>query len=361
MSNSHESTAPHVVVCGAGAIGAATAFNLCEQGARVSIVEEGEVAGAASGKSGGFLASDWCDGTPLAQLARTSYALHEQLAGRFGDLYDYRKVRTYAVASGNSRSVESGEVGWLGEGFRVRGLLGDEETTAQVHPRKFTQTLINAACKKGARSIQGRVEAVKSNQGRIERVSVDGSELKCDAVVIALGPWSSGALLGLPLPQVYGLKGHSITVTPALELPAQALFVEDMMLGDSYTAPEVVARPDGSVYLCGISEQLEVPAAAEEVKPREDAIEELGGFARSLSPDLSESLINSPAACFRPVYPDGLPRMGPVANCDGAYLASGHSCWGILNAPASGAAMAELILKGRAETVDLRPFDPRRS
>ena len=56
----------------------------------------------------------------------------------------------------------------------------------------------------------------------------------------------------------------------------------------------------------------------------------------------------------------GLPRMGPVANCDGAYLASGHSCWGILNAPASGAAMAELILKGRAETVDLRPFDPRR-
>ena len=199
---------------------------------------------------------------------------------------------------------------------------------------------------------------------RIERSiawSVSGSELECDAVVVALGPWSSSSLLGLPLPWVYGLKGHSISVTPSSDLPAQALFVEEMLLGGSWTAPEVVPRPDGSVYLCGISEQLEVPATAGEVVPREDAVESLGNFARSLSPDLAESSINSAAACFRPVYRDGLPRMGAVGDVSGAYLASGHSCWGILNAPASGVALAELVLTGSAETVDLRPFDPRRS
>ena len=45
---------------------------------------------------------------------------------------------------------------------------------------------------------------------------------------------------------------------------------------------------------------------------------------------------------------------------EGAYVATGHSVWGILNAPATGEAMAELIVEGRARTVDLAPFDPAR-
>ena len=39
---------------------------------------------------------------------------------------------------------------------------------------------------------------------------------------------------------------------------------------------------------------------------------------------------------------------------------TGHSVWGILNAPATGEAMTELILDGDATTVDLAPFDPGR-
>lgn len=45
---------------------------------------------------------------------------------------------------------------------------------------------------------------------------------------------------------------------------------------------------------------------------------------------------------------------------DGVYVASGHSCWGILNGPATGEAMAQLILEGKASSVDLSAFDPAR-
>jgi glycine/D-amino acid oxidase-like deaminating enzyme len=45
----------------------------------------------------------------------------------------------------------------------------------------------------------------------------------------------------------------------------------------------------------------------------------------------------------------------------GAYLATGHSVWGILNAPATGEAMAQLILNGAATSVDLTAFDPGRA
>jgi glycine/D-amino acid oxidase-like deaminating enzyme len=66
-------------------------------------------------------------------------------------------------------------------------------------------------------------------------------------------------------------------------------------------------------------------------------------------------------ACYRPVYDDGLPLLGPVPGGAGAYVATGHSCWGLLNAPASGLAMAELIVDGRAQSVDLRAFDLQRA
>jgi glycine/D-amino acid oxidase-like deaminating enzyme len=49
-----------------------------------------------------------------------------------------------------------------------------------------------------------------------------------------------------------------------------------------------------------------------------------------------------------------------VPGVDGAYVASGHNVWGMLNAPATGEAMAELILDGAASHVDLAPFAPGR-
>ncbi len=52
--------------------------------------------------------------------------------------------------------------------------------------------------------------------------------------------------------------------------------------------------------------------------------------------------------------------IGAAPGEPGAYVATGHSVWGILNAPATGEAMAELILDGAARTVDISPFDPAR-
>jgi glycine/D-amino acid oxidase-like deaminating enzyme len=65
-------------------------------------------------------------------------------------------------------------------------------------------------------------------------------------------------------------------------------------------------------------------------------------------------------ACYRPITRDGFPLIGRVPDVEGAYVATGHSVWGILNAPATGEAMAELIVYGAAHTLDLSPFNPDR-
>ena len=90
----------HVLVCGGGVIGASVAYFLSCRGVKATVIESTGLACAASGKSGGFLARDWCDGSPLALLARRSFALHAELAEKIADDWGYRRLDTYGGLAG---------------------------------------------------------------------------------------------------------------------------------------------------------------------------------------------------------------------------------------------------------------------
>jgi glycine/D-amino acid oxidase-like deaminating enzyme len=205
------------------------------------------------------------------------------------------------------------------------------------------------------------VHGLEVAQGQVRGVRVDGQLLPAETVVIAMGPWSGQAAAWLPLPPVWGLKGHSITLQPTTPVPAQALFVDYTTATGARLAPEVYPRPDGEVYLCGLSEEVALPERPELVQPRPDAGPFLQQIAGTLSSSLAGLVPQRVQACYRPVTADGLPFLGQVPEVTGAYVATGHSCWGILNAPASGLAMAELLVDGHAHSVDLTPFTPQRA
>jgi glycine/D-amino acid oxidase-like deaminating enzyme len=340
-----------VLICGGGVIGAATAYFLSCRGVAATVIERTGLACAASGKAGGFLASDWCDGTPLAALARRSFALHERLAQEIEGDWGYRRLVTYGGFAGAGGC----RLGWLADGISVTQRLGSTETTAQVHPGAFTAALMRAAQVRGASLRIGRVSGLVRRPGetRIAGVEVDGEAIEGDAVVIAMGPWSILAAAWLPLPAIFGLKGHSLVFDA--RLPAEALFVE--YRGET---PELFPRPDGTTYVCAISSESPLPSDPAAVTPDPGAIERLHRMCRELSPTLAAAEVLARQACYRPLTRDGLPLIGRVPGVAGAYIATGHSVWGILNAPATGEAMAQLILDGRAEAVDLSPFDPAR-
>jgi glycine/D-amino acid oxidase-like deaminating enzyme len=179
-------------------------------------------------------------------------------------------------------------------------------------------------------------------------------------VVIAMGPWSILAAQWLALPPVFGLKGHSLIFDTGDRVPAEAAFLEYQEQGGAVLTPELFPRSDGTTYVCGISGEDTVPIDPARVTPDNGAIYRLEAMCRALSPVLAAAPIVARQACFRPVTCDGLPLIGKVPGTDGAYIATGHSVWGILNAPATGEAMAELIVDGAVRTVDLAPFDPGR-
>jgi hypothetical protein len=107
------------------------------------------VACAASGKSGGFLARDWCDGSPLAPLARRSFDLHAELAERIADDWGYRRLDTYGGFTGFSARRSAYDLDWMSDEVTVAQALGSPETTAQVHPGQFTQAMMRAAAAPG--------------------------------------------------------------------------------------------------------------------------------------------------------------------------------------------------------------------
>src|ERR1700758_1808499 len=126
-----------VLICGGGAIGASTAYFLSCRGVKATVIERAGLACAASGKSGGFLARDWCDGSPLGPLARRSFALHAELAAKISADWGYRRLDTYGGFAGFGRRHGACAVEWLSDAVTVTQTLGLPDTTAQVDPGQF--------------------------------------------------------------------------------------------------------------------------------------------------------------------------------------------------------------------------------
>jgi glycine/D-amino acid oxidase-like deaminating enzyme len=344
-------------------MGASVAYFLARRGVAVTLVERTGVACAASGKSGGFLALDWCDDSPLGPLARASFALHATLARELPADHGYRRMDTYMMAAREQGSVRGGHrvdaPRWLDGAGVVVAALGSAETTAQVHPARFTTALVDAARAHGATLRVGVVESVLQHDQAVQGVTVSGETIGADAVVLAMGPWTSRVAKGLRVPRVRGLKGYSVTLVGA-DVPAHALFV-DYRTGDGRALePEIFPRPDGDVYVCGMADPAALPDSPEGVDVDDAACEVLARAAGRVSTALAAARIERRQACYRPVTDDGLPLIGRVPGVRGAYVATGHGPWGMLNAPATGLALAELIADGKASLVDLRPFDPAR-
>jgi glycine/D-amino acid oxidase-like deaminating enzyme len=355
-----------VVICDGGVIGASLAYFLSLKQAEVVVVERSGVACAASGKSGGFLALDWCDGSPLAPLARRSFELHAALAAEFPGKWGYRRLDTLSIAASARRrlggSASDGLPDWVAREALLQQRLGSPATTAQVDPAAFTRGMMETAIDRGARLQIGCVTGLarSSAERRVTGVIVDGEVVAGDAVVIAMGPWSVLAAQWLPLPMIYGLKGHSLIFRSNRPVSPHALFVECETEDCSVDSPEVFPRPDGTTYVCGLSSEAPLPVDPAAVKPDPGAYERLRAMTRTFAPALADAEVVAAQACYRPVARDGLPLIGRVPGLEGAYVATGHSVWGMLNAPATGEAMAELILDGRARSIDLRAFDPAR-
>lgn len=252
--------------------------------------------------------------------------------------------------------------------------LGGADTTAQVLPYKFTNFMLKKAVEYSKGSIElilGKVEEIKYSMETGQATGVtykptspkfDSSELieiSGDQIVLSVGPWTSKILPDCP---ISGLRAHSITVAPFKDQPVSpyAIFTELKTGPTSYISPEIYARHD-EVYVCGEGDSaVDVPETTDDVEVVKSKCDELFKQVGKISPNLRKGHILKRQACYLPVL-DVPSSSGPLigeTNVENLYLCSGHSCWGINNAPGTGKIMSELLLEGKCVSADISALDP---
>ncbi|SCU94274.1 LADA_0G07602g1_1 [Lachancea dasiensis] len=284
---------------------------------------------------------------------------------------------SYGMSSGSGSSSNASslpeDLNWIRTQLvRDWSSLGGTDSTAQVHPYKFTHFILNEAMKTGAVDlILGKVKEIHFDdmgcasgvsyiptsdefEGQPETTEMLGAQ----QVVLAMGPWTSKILPDCP---ISGLRAHSITIKPSTgTVSPYAIFTELKIGRNKYFSPEMYARKD-EVYVCGEGDTLvELPETTDAVEVVREKCDELYHYVSKLSPNLSKGHILKRQACYLPVL--NVPTSsGPLigeTNIEGLYVASGHSCWGINNAPGTGKIMSEVLLDGVATSADISALDP---
>nr|XP_019042332.1 cytoplasmic protein [Kwoniella bestiolae CBS 10118]OCF21262.1 cytoplasmic protein [Kwoniella bestiolae CBS 10118] len=373
----------HILIIGGGICGVSTAYFLSTHPARlastkITLLEGTKIAAAASGYSGGFLAKDW-HGSATSDLSAMSYELHEELAKKFGgkENWGYRTVDTLSIETDATRkSKKSSPLPWLPEGLvHSSRSLGGHSTTAQVHPRLFTEFFTKKFLEQPSTSVKiGTATSLSLNNETSSPRSVTYTnengvkeEIETDAVVIAAGPWTgklSEQLLGNKIGgklAVQGHRAHSIVLKTKEQLSATCLFTSMTLKDGGAAEPEVYARPDGGFGCCGAGDDEPLPPTAAKVSPSPSAIAKLHKQAQALSgvftPEQNVEVV-AEQACYLPIADRGRPLVGKVRGVEGVWVGSGLSCWGITQGPGTGKVLSELILEGKAKSADISKLAP---
>ncbi|TQN44429.1 glycine oxidase [Blastococcus colisei] len=350
-----------IAVAGGGLIGLTVAWRCAQRGLSVTVVDEAPGTGA-SFAAAGMLApvTEAAYGEePLLRLCRASLQRYPGFVAELAQTSDVEvglrtagtlvvgfdedhmralsALHTFQQELGLHAERLTGRESRRREPFltpRVRGGLhvpGDHS----VDPRALHRALLAAAAAAGVRMVRARAEAVRVEAGRASGLRLaGGQELAGDVVVLALGAHSA-PLPGVPPLPVRPVKGQILRLRGAAGLLSGT--VRALVRGRQ-------------VYLVPYAGDRLVVGATVEDRGFDTAVT-AGGVhdllhdAIDVVPGLSELELVETLARWRPGSPDNAPVLGP-SGLPGLVLATGHYRNGVLLAPVTGDAIAELITTG---------------
>jgi D-amino-acid dehydrogenase len=368
------------VVVGGGIVGASAAYHLAAAGEDVVLVDR-EDPGHATAAGAGIVAPGlsltltpaW---QPLAFAALASYErLLDELREQGQAGIEYEVVGAVHVARTEEEReqlpdtlrlfeerrsagvVNIGELSLLdGDGLRalcpvVNDAYGGIHAAgaARVDGRSLREALVRAFESLGGERRHGSASLVTSG-ARVTGVELGGDRLGTDVVVLATGAWSDALV---------AVAGRDFGVAPQR---GQILHLE---VADADTGRwPILYGYDHHYALTFPPHRLVVGATREPGTGFDRRItlagqRDLVGQALAFAPGLTGATVLETRVGFRPVTADGVPLIGPVPGCEGAFVATGLGPLGLTIGPHAGALIADMAL-GRPTATDLTPFAPDR-
>lgn len=362
-----------ILIIGGGVIGSAVAVALRQRGAEVvlidSLAEGGQTSTASAGMVNPFsLTPEDSPALPfywhsLLMYPEWTHMLHE-LTGIDPEWRQGGCLRV-ALAEPDQEHLRA-SLAWIRR-YDAGATLLDGEAARQlepalhpeiaaalllpsegwIHTERLMRALHRAVKLLGVNLYTGSPAlCLETHSGRIRGVRTAYGILEGDAVVIAAGAWSAALLqpLGVhaPTEPVRGL----ILILNDLPMPVRRILSSPL----GYLVP----RGNGTVLLGATREQ-----AGYDLRATAESYAHLTQSLHRLAPSLMHASLVGHTVGLRPDTPDHNPYLGAVNGYEGLYLATGHAYHGILLAPATARALADLILQG-ATTLPLEPFNPNR-
>ena len=354
------------MIVGGGVIGASIAYHLAAKGiTNVAVLERDRLGAGSTSRNAGGIRLQFSTEINV-RLSQRSLPRLERFAEEMGVDPDFRQVgylfliTTDADAAAFERSLAL----WSRLGVPARRL--DRQQVHALFPQlrvddvRFatfcekdghldSTALLNGyvarARDKGVRFCEGEaVTAIDREGGRVTGVRTARGRIATETVVDAAGPWAA---------QVAALAGVHLPITPL----RRQIFVTEPVPGLEHDFPLTVEmatsfychRESGGV-LMGMADPADKAGFDDSVN---------WGFLPTLVeraldrlPPMEKANVKTGWAGFYEDTPDKHPILGRVEGAPGFLSAAGFSGHGLMHAPATGEALAELIVDGRT-TLDL--------
>jgi len=354
---------PAITIVGGGVMGCSLAYHLTALGERdVLLLERGGICSGETRKSGGFVQTHWTSPheVKLIHWSRRFFQEHCPFH-KMGYLHTtgperepvVREVHEMLLGLGfDSHWLSPREMKKLQPLLRVDDLVGGayEPESGWVDPVAVTEFFASEARARGADIRTGvRVLQIAHRSGKVLGVETDRGFVESPVVVLAVGPWTSQLHPNpaVPLP-LMAKRGQVCYMSRPGGLPRKELTFYDEVTG-------LYTHPDGSLNLVGLDWHFEPVYSPDAYDPDIDE-DYVAGAHQALSlrfPSLAGSQLVRGVVGLYDFTPDGHPIVDGNLGLQGYYLAAGFSGAGFKSSPALGLGLAEMILKGRPETVDL--------
>ena len=361
------------IIIGGGIHGASLAYHLTLEGLKPLVLEKQFIAAGATGRSSGLVRLHY-DLELESRLAWISYDYFKNWGDRVCGESGFTRtgfmqfVEPGAIDSLKANIqmqqklgiptllIDGGDVGRLAPTFYREDIefAAYEPESGYADPSSCTRSFIDAAREKGAKLIQNcEVLDLMIDGDTIRGVKTNNGDYSAPIVVNAAGPWAGpiASMAGLDLP-ISTWQHDTMFVRRPQELAEEHPTVIDFP-NSMYFRPET-----GGLTLVGLEDDNPIGEA-----PDGDTDSSKPGFVeRAIDrlckrvPGMDRGSLHSSHGGYDGITPDQRAILGPAGPA-GFYLDCGFSGTGFKIAPAVGACMAELIVRGQSETVDITPYE----